>query len=102
VDGAARFDVVYATSLSADAAPILIDALPALPADVQCPLARHLLRRWSSDREASLRTWSWSAARARDAVRRHEARLRAMVVPGEECAAPGAASVLDREPAAQP
>ena len=101
VDAAARFDVAYATSLSADAAPILIEALPALPADVQCPLARHLLRRWSSEREASLRTWSWSAARARDAVGRSEARLRGMAGPGEECAVPGAASVLDREPAAQ-
>ena len=89
-DAAARFDVAYATSLSADAVPVLIDALPVLPADVQCPLARHLLRRWPPDRERSLRSWSWSAARASTAVRQHEASLRAMVGPDEACAEPRA------------
>jgi hypothetical protein len=90
-DGPVRFDVAYATSLSADAVPVLIEALPALPPDVQCPLARHLLRRWPPDRERSLRSWSWSAARAGDAVREHEARLRSMVGPEQKCAAPGGA-----------
>lgn len=87
-DASERFDVAYATSLSADAVPVLIAALPALPGDAHCPLARHLLRRWSPDRERSLRSWNWSASRASGAVREHEARLRAMVGPGEECAAP--------------
>jgi hypothetical protein len=86
----ARFDVAYAMSLSADAVPVLLDALPALPREVQCPLARHMLRRWSPDRERSVRSWSWSAARASEAVREHEARLRSVVRPGQECAAPGA------------
>jgi uncharacterized protein DUF4153 len=88
VDGPARFDVAYATSLSADAVPILIDAVAALPADVQCPLARHMLRRWPPERERSIRHWNWSAARASDAVRQHEAQLRAMVPPDQKCAAP--------------
>src|SRR5439155_4187320 len=44
-----RFDAAYATSLSADAAPVLIDALPALPRDLQCPIARRMLRRWPPD-----------------------------------------------------
>ena len=92
LDAAARFDVAYATTLSADAVPVLIAALAALPADVQCPLARHLLRRWPPDRERSLRSWSWSAARASDAVRQHEAQLRTMVGPDRECQARGAAS----------
>ena len=83
-----RFDVAYATSLSADAVPVLIDALPALPADVQCPLARHMLRRWSPDSERSIRNWNGAAARASDAVRVHEARLRSMAGPGQECAVP--------------
>jgi Domain of unknown function (DUF4173) len=91
-EASVRFDVAYATRLSGDAVPVLIGALPALPPEVQCPLARHLLRRWPPDRERSLRTWSWSAARASDAVREHQARLRAMVGPERECAAPGAAS----------
>jgi hypothetical protein len=83
-----RFDVAYATSLSADAAPVLIDALPALPRDVQCPLARHLLRRWPPGRGRSIRSWNWSAARASSAVREHEARLRSMVALDQNCAAP--------------
>jgi len=80
-----RFDVAYATSLSADAVPVLIDALPALPRDVQCRLARHMLRRWPPDRGRSIRNWNWSAARASDAVRGQEAQLRAMVGPDREC-----------------
>jgi hypothetical protein len=88
-DAPVRFDVAYATSLSADAVPVLIDALPALPRDVQCPLARHMLRRWPPDRDRSIRSWNWSAARASDAVREHEARLRSMGGPDQECAAPG-------------
>ena len=89
-DAPVRFDVAYATSLSADAVPVLIDALPALPRDVQCPLARHMLRRWPPDRDRSIRSWNWSAARASDAVREHEARLRSMLGPDQKCAAPGA------------
>ena len=89
-DAPVRFDVAYATSLSADAVPVLIDALPALPRDVQCPLARHMLRRWPPDRDRSIRNWNWSAARASVAVREHEARLRSMVGPDQQCAAAGA------------
>ena len=50
-DAPVQFDVAYATSLGADAVPVLIDALPALPPDVQCPLARRMLRRWLPDRD---------------------------------------------------
>jgi hypothetical protein len=84
-DAAVRFDVAYATSLSADAVPVLIDALPALPSDVQCPLASHLLHRWPPERSRSLRSWSWSASRASDAVQEHEARLRSMIGPDGVC-----------------
>jgi hypothetical protein len=88
-DASVRFDVAYATSLSGDAVPVLIDALPSLPGDAQCPLARHMLRRWAPDRERSIRSWSWSSSRASDAVREHEALLRSMVGPDQTCAAPG-------------
>jgi hypothetical protein len=88
VHGPARFDVAYATSLSADAVPVLIEALPALPPDVTCPLARHLLRRWPPVREGSLRSWNWSGSRAAAAVREHEAQLRSMVGANQQCAAP--------------
>ena len=88
-DAPVRFDVAYATSLSADAVPVLMDALPALPRDAQCLLARHMLRHWPPDRDRSIRGWNWSAARASDAVREHEARLRSMLGPDQQCAAPG-------------
>lgn len=78
-DAVDRFDVAYATRLSGDAVPVLIDALPELPADVQCPLARHLLNRWPPDRAQWIRNWSWSAARASAKVRANESQLRAMV-----------------------
>ena len=87
-DASVRFDVAYATSLSADAVPVLIDALPSLPRDVQCPLAQHMLRRWPPGGELSIRNWNWSAARASDAIREHEAELQSMVGPEEECAPP--------------
>jgi hypothetical protein len=87
-DATARFDVAYATSLSADAVPVLIDALPALPHDVQCLLARHMLRRWPPDRARSIRNWNWSVSRASDTVREHEARLRSMVGPDQACTEP--------------
>jgi hypothetical protein len=86
-DAPVRFDVAYATSLSADAVPVLIDALPALPPDVQCPLARHMMQRWAPDRERSIRTWNWAASGASDAVREHEAQLRSMMGPDQRCAA---------------
>jgi hypothetical protein len=86
-DASVRFDVAYATSLSADAVPVLIDALSALPPDVQCPLARHMLRRWPPDSDRTIGSWNWSAARAGDAVLEHEAKLRSMVRPDQKCAA---------------
>ncbi|MCC6858168.1 MAG: DUF4173 domain-containing protein [Bryobacterales bacterium] len=88
-DAAARFDARYAASLSADAAPVLMDALPALPPGVQCTLARSLLRRWPPDRERTVRGWNWSAARVSGAVREHEARLRSMAGPGQGCGTSG-------------
>ena len=87
-DAPVRFDVAYATSLSADAVPVLMDALPALPPEVQCPLARHMLRRWPPDRDRTIRNWNWSMARASDAVRMHEKRLRLMLGPDQKCVAP--------------
>jgi hypothetical protein len=87
-DAPVRFDVAYATSLSADAVPVLIDALPALPSDVQCPVARHMLRRWPPDGDRSIRSWNWSAARASNAVRGHEAQLRSMLGSDQKCATP--------------
>jgi hypothetical protein len=68
----------------------LLDALSALPPDVQCPLARHMLRRWSADPDRTIRNWNWSAVRASNALRVHEERLRSLVGPRQECAPPAA------------
>ena len=70
-----RFDALYAASLSADAVPELVSALPALPADLRCPVARRLLDRWPPGETVPLRTWNWSVARARRQISEHEARL---------------------------
>jgi hypothetical protein len=85
-DAPVRFDVAYATSLSADAVPVMIDALSSLPSDAQCRLAQHMLRRWPPDGQRSIRSWNWSASHARDVVREHQARLRSMAEAGQECA----------------
>src|SRR5207248_10638051 len=86
-DATVRFDVAYSTSLSADAVPVMIDALAALPPEVRCPIARRMLRRWPPDRDRPIRGWNWSAAAASGAVREHEARLRSMLGPDQKCAA---------------
>lgn len=63
------FDAKYAVSLSADAVPVLIDALPRLTAVDRCIVVQGLLRRWSGAVEPDWRTWNWSRARARSVVR---------------------------------
>lgn len=67
----AAFDAAYVGSLSGDAVPTLLAAFPSLPLDAQCRISRRLLDRFGPDAPASLRSWSWSSARARDAVRDH-------------------------------
>jgi hypothetical protein len=73
------FDAKYAASLSADAVPVLLAALPRLDAREQCRAADRLLRRWLPDTGGDWRTWNLARARARRAVRQHEARLRASI-----------------------
>jgi hypothetical protein len=70
------FDVGYVASLSADAVPVLLAALPALPSDAECRIARRLLERWPPGARVALRTWNWSDARARREVEGHARRLR--------------------------
>ena len=74
------FDVRYALSLSADAVPQLISALPSLNPQDRGAVADHLLRRWSSP-DGSWRTWSLARARARRAVAENTAALLAATCP---------------------
>jgi len=67
-----NFDARYAASLSADAAPELIAALPELSQQERCLVASRVLERWSPPERAPWRTWNWSRARAWQAVRENE------------------------------
>ncbi len=86
-EGAAArpIDVSYLGSLSADAVPTLLRALPRLRPDARCRLARHLLKRWGGDRELDWRSWNLAVVRARDAVRAAAPELGAMLGRGKDC-----------------
>lgn len=75
-------DGVYAASLSADAVPALVEALPAMDGGVRRLVADHLLRRWGHDGGADWREWNWSRAQARRVVDENRERLRAMAGEG--------------------
>lgn len=70
------FDARYGTSLSGDAVPALIDALPTLPPSEQRTVARTLLAEWTPPPTRDWRVWNWGRWRAWDAVAANEARLR--------------------------
>jgi hypothetical protein len=60
----AAFDAAYATSLSADAVPELVSALPNLRQEERCLAAAVILKRWSPVAESDWRTWNLGRARA--------------------------------------
>jgi hypothetical protein len=68
VDGE-DFDAAYAGSLSGDAVPVLVAALPDLDPDDRCRLAHRVLERWSPSADTDWRAWSVGRGRAREAVR---------------------------------
>jgi hypothetical protein len=77
--GEARaFDDLYAASLSADAVPDLVAALPSLPPDQQGALAWRLLRTWSPPATHDWRTWNWGRTRSWAAVHASEGSLQAV------------------------
>lgn len=76
-DAALRFDAPYAASLSADAVPPLLAALPGVRHELRCSAADRLLERWDA-RDTDWRSWSLSRARAHAAVSRRRQELRAM------------------------
>jgi hypothetical protein len=60
-------DARYLSHLSADAVPVLVDALPALPEPDRCYLAHTLRLRWSGAAD-DWRSWSVSRAQAERAA----------------------------------
>ncbi|HEX8177992.1 MAG TPA: DUF4173 domain-containing protein [Pyrinomonadaceae bacterium] len=71
------FDAAYATTLSADATPALVQALPALAQTERCLAARELLAQWSAQRKTGWRSWSVARSDAWRAVTANEPALRA-------------------------
>lgn len=89
-DAALRFDGSYAASLSADAVPPLLAALPGVRPELRCLAATQLQARWR-DADADWRSWSLARARARSQVARRTDELRGM----ERCpAAPAPARAV--------
>ncbi|HEX6913402.1 MAG TPA: DUF4173 domain-containing protein [Longimicrobium sp.] len=76
-DAALRFDAAYAASLSADAVPPLLAALPNVRPELRCLAAARLQRRWHEQR-TDWRSWSLSRGRAHTLVDRRAAELTAM------------------------
>lgn len=71
-------DIEYATRLSADALPTLLEAVDALSPGARCLVASRIVERWEHLRERDWRTWNWSRERARRAFLEHETSLRTM------------------------
>lgn len=79
-----EFDALYATSLSADAIPRLVDALPDLKEDERCVAAEHILKHWTPPEQKDWRTWNhgrWTAWRA---VEEQLPYLQSLVCPEDE------------------
>ena len=74
------FDGLYASSLSADAVPALIDNLDLMLPDEQCRTAAQLLNQFNSTRD-DWRSWNWSRQQARAAVQANRAMLQEMACP---------------------
>lgn len=69
-----NFDAAYATALSADSIPALLEAAPALRPQDRAEVARRLLERVDDD-DSDWRSWNLSRAQARRAVHDSKPRL---------------------------
>jgi len=75
------FDGWYAASLSADAVPQLLEALPRLDGRARCVVAGRLLERLERVGRDDWRSWNFARARARGLLLDGEARLHAIPCP---------------------
>ncbi|CAN5664239.1 hypothetical protein BH23GEM11_BH23GEM11_20670 [soil metagenome] len=78
-------DIEYLASLSADAVPVLLEALPRLPHEMQCHLAGRLLERWGAPRESDWRSWNVAMIRAGHRVRAEAPTLQRLIDAGAGC-----------------
>ncbi|HKQ99400.1 MAG TPA: DUF4173 domain-containing protein [Pyrinomonadaceae bacterium] len=72
------FDVNYASSLSADATPALMEALASLNEMDRTALAANLLRNREAQGGVDWRSWNWSRSQSRRLVQENADALRAM------------------------
>lgn len=75
------FDANYAASLSADAVPTLLEALPDAGHDEQCVITKSLLRRYDELGSNDWRSWNLARAGARRAIENHLLGLREVACP---------------------
>jgi hypothetical protein len=81
VNAEVPFDSRYVTSLSADAVPALLEALPGMEREDACVIATRLLAEWSPPEESDWRTWNWSRSRAREVVAANANALKILACP---------------------
>src|SRR5262245_34942589 len=70
------FDAAYAASLSADAVPELIEALPRLNRSQRCAMASQILQNRPIAGSLGWRRWNWSRVEAASAMAASEQELR--------------------------
>jgi Domain of unknown function (DUF4173) len=81
------FDAQYLTSLSADAVPTLVEALPALDEERHQAVAKMVLTHWSPPVERDWRAWNWDRTRAWRAVGEYQARWQRSAPAGKQALA---------------
>src|SRR5207247_2608802 len=81
------FDAPYVTSLSADAVPDLVAALPTMKESERQKAARAVLAHWSPPAHADWRSWNWSRCQAWQVVREKVADLQEILAPEKPAAA---------------
>ena len=63
-----EFDDYYVTTLSADAVPAIVAALPSLATEPRCNIARELISQWSPPTTFDWRTWNFGRWQAWQSV----------------------------------
>ncbi len=75
VEAGQPLDSGYLVTLGADAVPVLVDALPALPVPERRLLAQQMLDRWDQVAPPDWRAWNWGQYRAWRALQEHRSAL---------------------------
>jgi len=82
-----KFDPNYTFRLSADAVPVLLDAIPAMAPEHRSALSERLLRQYTpADSASDIRTWNAARSKAASLVHGRELELRGYVIPHDTTA----------------